>query len=476
MFRRTVPLLALALLSTPLAARAQPVTTTPTTTTTPTVAPEDPTRPPQRCGMTDADVTFGPISVGTVVTLQRHRFVHGDDNWDVAMLRFLGREARITRLSGVDAQGCAGVRVDVDGGTWFWRARDLGLGTDVQPRPAAVASTMHFPQNCGMSDYGGADYGSAVAGASVILGRHRAVNGDTYWASDMDMYVGRRARVLRQAGVDSQGCPCVNVDADGGVYFWRIRDFRDPGGSYDAADLASYVPSAGVTSDHGRPATSGGVGPDPFGGGGMFGTGGVPGPQACGLTDATVDWAGIRTGTRVTLGRHREVDGVDNWDPAMDSYVGLTATVRTLIGVDPQGCPIIYVDVDGGAYFWRVRDVTVSPDAAAPVVSTLPGSWTGLHGGIPSECGQASGSENYGPITVGSRVVLGRHAPYTGPGQYGEMVYDDTDWAYDMESYVGMTATVISLEGADSAGCPGVRVDLDGGSWFWRIRDMTMGR
>ena len=75
---------------------------------------------------------------------------------------------------------------------------------------------------------------------------------------------------------------------------------------------------------------------------------------------------------------------------------------------------------------------------------------------------------------VSDRVVLGAHTPYTGPGQYGEMVYEDTDWADDMYSYVGMTATVVSLEGADTAGCPGVRVDLDGGSWFWRIRNMTM--
>lgn len=445
----------------------------PAVTTSPPA--EDPTRPPQRCGMTDANVSYGPLAVGTVITLQRHRFVHGDDNWDAAMVRFIGRAATITRLSGVDAQGCPGIRVDVDGGSWFWRARDVGIGTDVQPRPATRASAMRFPQNCGMTDYA-ADYGSATPGTIVILGRHRPVNGDTYWATDMDNYVGHRARILRQSGVDSQGCPCVNVDADGGTYFWRIRDFRDPGIDADAADMASYVPSVGVTSDHGRPAASGagGLGSDPFGGG-IFGTGGEPGPQACGLTDTTADWGPIRVGSRITLGRHRPVDGADNWDPSMDAYIGLSATVRTLIGVDPQGCPIVYVDVDGGYYFWRIRDVTIAPESLASVADTTrPGAWSGLRGPIPTECGQQSGAENYGSIAVGSRVVLGRHTPYTGPGQYGDMVYGDTDWAYDMEAYVGMTATVMSLEGGDSAGCPGVRVDIDSGSWFWRIRDMTL--
>lgn len=475
--------LTLGLACTPLLARAQltaplaPTTGTPTAATPAAPAPEDPTRPPQRCGHTEADVTWGPIAIGTVVTLQRHRFVHGDDNWDVGMLRFLGRAATITRLSGVDAQGCAGVRVDVDGGSWFWRVRDLGLGTGVQPRPAAPSTAAPgFPQNCGMTDYS-TNYGAAIPGATVILGRHRPVNGDTYWASDMDRYVGHSARILRQAGLDSQGCPCVNVDADSGTYFWRIRDMRSPGSdASDPADMASYVPSVGVTSDHGRPATSGipGAPSDPFGGG-IFGTGGEPGPQACGLTDATVDWGTIRVGTTVTLGRHRAVDGIDNWDSGMDAYLGVSATVRTLIGVDPQGCPIVYVDADGGTYFWRVRDLTIAPSSAGPAVDTSrPGSWSGLSGGIPTACGMASGTEDYGPLHVGSRVVLGRHTPYTGPGAYGEMVYDDTYWAGDMEAYVGMVATIVSLDTGDPAGCAVVRVDLDGGSWYWRIRDMTL--
>ena len=71
------------------------------------------------------------------------------------------------------------------------------------------------------------------------------------------------------------------------------------------------------------------------------------------------------------------------------------------------------------------------------------------------------GSEDYGSVREGSRIVLGRHRPVDG----------DDNWADEMTEYVGRTATVTRLSGSDAAGCPGVRVDIDGGEWFWRIRD-----
>jgi hypothetical protein len=58
----------------------------------------------------------------------------------------------------------------------------------------------------------------------VILGRHRAVDGDANWVSSMDQYVGRQARVARLAGTDTAGCPVVAVDVDDGQFYWRIRD------------------------------------------------------------------------------------------------------------------------------------------------------------------------------------------------------------------------------------------------------------
>jgi hypothetical protein len=83
-----------------------------------------------------------------------------------------------------------------------------------------------------------------------------------------------------------------------------------------------------------------------------------PIPQECGMTSATLDYGSIGVGTIVILGRHRPVDGYDNWDPQMDAYVGMQATVIELKEVDGSGCPGVAVDVDGGYWFWRIRDLS----------------------------------------------------------------------------------------------------------------------
>lgn len=82
-------------------------------------------------------------------------------------------------------------------------------------------------------------------------------------------------------------------------------------------------------------------------------------PQGCGMTDRNADYGAVGVGTVVILGRHRDVEGVDNWSKKMEAYVGRQATVTERAGVDRQGCPGVHVDVDGGKYFWRVRDLTL---------------------------------------------------------------------------------------------------------------------
>ncbi len=312
------------------------------------------------CGMTEENATFRDLAVGSVVTLQRHRWVRGEANWRDEMTRFIGRAARITRLSGVDAQGCSGVRVDVDHEQYFWRVRDLGIGTGRQLSASTQAGAESaFPQDCHMAE-GRERYGAATQGAQVTLGRHRSVDGDTNWSDEMSQFVGRSARVVGPAGIDGQGCPGVRVDIDQGNWFWRIRDLR---ASTAGADLASLtlVPSVGVSSDHGRPAISS-VGS----GSGLFGSGGSPGPQACGLTDQTVRWDGMTVGAEVVLGRHRDVNGDDNWDVGMDAFVGQTAHITELVGVDDQGCAVVHLDADGGQWFWRARDLVMTGGTGAP--------------------------------------------------------------------------------------------------------------
>ncbi len=294
---------------------------------------------PQACALDAGSADYGEIRVGSVVVPQRHRFVAGDPNWDERMGRFLGRVAHVTRLSGLDERGCPGVRLDVDGGRFFWRVRDLNVGAERPRRVLASAREDGIPEACGQTD-ATARYGPVHVGSTVVLGRHRPVGGDDNWTPSMSAYVGRTTRVTELAGTDDRGCPGVVVDADNGEWFWRIRDLRagDEGGSY----------GRGVASDHGRVA-----GPDA-----------APAvasdervPQACGLTDETASYDPISVGTEVVLGRHRPVAGDDNWTPEMDPYVGRHARVTELVGVDDQGCLLIRVDVDHGDWFWRLRDV-----------------------------------------------------------------------------------------------------------------------
>jgi hypothetical protein len=287
------------------------------------------------CGQEAGRIDYAGVRVGSEVVPQRHRFVSGDPNWDPRMGRFLGREARVVRLSGLDARGCPGVRLDVDGGRFFWRVRDLG-----GVAPSTSVAVEPIPEGCGQSPRD-ARYGPIREGSVVVLGRHRPVAGDPNWLTGMNDLVGHTARVVRLSGVDERGCPGVRVDADDGQWFWRVRDVRvaeDGGGPFPP----------GLAGDHGRPSRDVELADGP---------GDPRVPQACGLTDATAVYAPVVVGSEVILGRHRPVNGRANWIEGMEPYAGRLARVLELVGVDDQGCPLLRVDVDDGAWYWRLRDV-----------------------------------------------------------------------------------------------------------------------
>lgn len=158
---------------------------------------------------------YGGVRVGSRIRLGRHTMAGGSTNWTSDMARYVGREARVTRLGGTDAQGCTVVYVDADDGAYMWRLRDAqvsGAGSGRAPTMAACRSGA-------MADYGGVRVGSMIE-----LGAHEFVNGGNNWADEMWDYVGQRARVTRLDGVDSEGCATVRVDIDGGEWQWRVRD------------------------------------------------------------------------------------------------------------------------------------------------------------------------------------------------------------------------------------------------------------
>lgn len=112
-----------------------------------------------------------------------------------------------------------------------------------------------------------------------------------------------------------------------------------------------------------------------------------------------------------------------------------------------------------GSYLIAARAVSETVDAsftlALDAVDTLP---------IPQACDPDAGEPDYGPIIIGSEVILGRHT----------FVNGSENWNDSMLQYVGQVATVTDFAGSDSQGCPVVRVDIDDGDWYWRIRAMLL--
>lgn len=83
--------------------------------------------------------TYGPIAVGVEVILGQHDVMNGDANWNEAMAAYVGRRAKVTSLGVTDGQNCLMVRVDIDGGQWMWRIRNLRMAGTVASLFAAEA-------------------------------------------------------------------------------------------------------------------------------------------------------------------------------------------------------------------------------------------------------------------------------------------------------------------------------------------------
>lgn len=154
-----------------------------------------------------------------------------------------------------------------------------------------------------------------------------------------------------------------------------------------------------------------------------------------GGADADAETYGmVAEGSLVVLGRHDELGGDPNWNEDMAEFVGKKAKVLELSGSDGSG--FLGVRVEGNDWFWRVRNLALSGR------------------------GQAG---SYG-WRVGDEVILGRHREIEG----------SSNWAEEMEAYVGMRATITALLGpeGDAAGCFLVSVDADGGEWSWRAENL----
>lgn len=146
-------------------------------------------------------------------------------------------------------------------------------------------------------------------------------------------------------------------------------------------------------------------------------------------------------------------------------------------GSFPPGQHQVYVGTfspsDRGVGF--TLGLTVNPSVTAGTLGTPPPP-TVLGAGLPTDCGLFQPA--FGPLSVGTSVVLGAHSPYTGPNGQGGVVRPGSDeelnWVPEMQRFVGMRTTVTSLEGLDGAGCTVVKVAADNGTHYWRVRDMRL--
>ncbi len=362
---------------------------------------------PQECG---ESAGWGSLSIGSLVVLRAHRAVEGDRNWVAGMRTYANRTTRVTARSGRDPLGCPMVRVAIDGGRYDWRVRDLTfIGRGLGPGGGDAS-----PQRCNQAQ-DAADVGLIQPGAEVIVWRHRTVDGETNWTAEMSQHVGEVATVTEVGGLDAEGCPIFHINHDDGEWAWRTRD--------------TTLVRAAL-------------------------------PQSCGQSDDSRDHGAITVGARVRLGHHRLVDGERNWTTSQEQYVDRLAEVTSLGPLDDSGCPIVHVDIDQGARPWRVRDLVLL-EGSDP---SRAGSARSSGGDIPQTCSQRGGTIDFGPIRIGTRIVLGRHRAVDG----------DANWSAEMEPFVGREATVTRLSGADALGCPGIRVDTDEGENFWRIRDVRL--
>lgn len=117
----------------------------------------------------------------------------------------------------------------------------------------------------------------------------------------------------------------------------------------------------------------------------------------------------------------------------------------------PHGL-VISVEAGGGDYAFQVFEGDRAA-VEAQLAKTAP---------FPQDCIQAEADPDFGLVQVGMRVVLDRH----------RSVGAEDNWVPTMDRFVGRPADIVQLAGTDGVGCPVVRVSIDEGKHFWRIRDL----
>lgn len=81
---------------------------------------------------------------------------------------------------------------------------------------------------------------------------------------------------------------------------------------------------------------------------------------------------------------------------------------------------------------------------------------------LPPPCRQDEANPDYLGLEVGSTVVPKRH----------RIIGGRDNFVPAMEAFIGRRAVVRERAGVDGGGCPVVKLDVDSGRYYWRVRDL----
>lgn len=405
---------------------------------------------------------------GAKVIIHKHRPVNGGSNWVSSMDQYVGKEATVVRISGRDGQDCRMAQVKVGDSVvtqYKFRVRDLEFVSAGTPLSSDLAGDSRV-----------------VAGAKVIIHKHRDVGGKTNWVSGMDKYVGKDATVVSLLGKDQAGCEVARVSVDGTTvtaFSFRVRDLEFVSGpsSSMSSDLdgdARIVAGSKVIIHRHRPVngqTNWVSSMDKYAGkeATVISISGRD-REDCRMAQLSVEGVNVDqykfrvrdlefvnaqsslegdsriiSGAVVVIHKHRPVNGDTNWTSGMDRYVDRFAVVSDANSRDGAGCRIAHLVLEGEtlSYAFRVRDLELV--GSGPVESL-------------------GGDDN---IKVGSSVIISKHRPVDGR----------ENWASEMDRYVGCRAVVKEFTGTDSSRCKMARLTVDGtliSRFSFRVRDLTL--
>jgi len=328
---------------------------------------------PEDCGMEDASAKYGPIKVGTEVILGRHREVNTTGQWVIVMSKWgdvsntiqdyqIGREFPVEFINSKTEEGYFIFLIDYANGQWVVVMNKIdGYSKEYdwyvsEEFPESYINDM-WDQNYDVTDieYGDGKWAVVVSDSTKYAGQSYArrstfnnveefiaeKEADKFYITDLEYGQGEWVALVSKGGsIQSQSWTETNhifpndfielrkrerfyiFDIENRSGTWVLLTRRGTGHTDQEWFLSREFPAEKI---------------EKYWDDGYF------------LTNAS----------------YGDI-GPDNWTYEQNNYVGQTATVTKLDGVDKQGCPLVRVNLDRENWTWRIRDLTMVSNNSTP--------------------------------------------------------------------------------------------------------------